>query len=157
MSADASVGPAMLLHTVGRGTVLTFAASPDFATASEHHIVEARRLLRNAVRLLNPTPRVRITAPAYVETVVTDDAASRTLRVHLLGYSSPPQTTPPKDRPFVLPMPIEDAPMYRVVIETSASIKQAAAWNKTTKLTQASHRVEAVVNDIHDTLVLRYK
>jgi len=157
MSADTSVGPAMLLHAVGRGTVLTIAASPDFATASEHHIVEARRLLRNAVRLLKPTPRVEISAPAHVETVVTEDAASRTLRIHLLGYNSPPQTTPPKDRPFVLPMPIEDAPMYRVVIETSVPVKHATAWNKSTKLTHASHRVEAVVNDIHDILVLRFR
>jgi len=156
MSADAPVGPAMLLHTVGRGTVLTFATSPDFATASEHHIVEARRLLRNAVRLLNPTPRVEITAPAHVETVVTDDAASRTLRIHLLGYNSPPQTTPPKDRPFVLPMPIEDAPMYRVVIESNHPLKRAEAGNKSTMLKRRGQRVKATVNDVHEVVVLRY-
>jgi hypothetical protein len=74
--------------------VLTFAGSPDFATASEHHIVEARKLLRHAVRFLNPQPRVEITAPANVEAVVTDGPANRLLRVHLLGYNSPPQTTP---------------------------------------------------------------
>jgi hypothetical protein len=156
MSADAPVGPAMLLNAVGRGTVLTFAASPDFATASAHHIVEARRLIRNAVRLLNPTPRVEITAPAHVETVVTDDAASRTLRIHLLGYNSPPQTTPPKDRPFVLPMPIEDAPMYRVVIESNPPLKRAAAGNKSTLLKRRGQRVEATVNDVHEVVVLRY-
>lgn len=156
MSADAPVGPAMLLHAVGRGTVLTFAASPDFATASEHHIVEARRLLRNAVRLLNPTPRVEITAPAHVETVVTDDAANRTLRIHLLGYNSPPQTTPPKDRPFVLPMPIEDAPMYRVVIESNLPLKRAEAGNKSSVLKRRGQRVEVTVNDVHEVVVLSY-
>jgi hypothetical protein len=156
MSADVPVGPAMLLHAVGRGTVLTFAASPDFATASEHHIVEARRLIRNAVRLLNPTPRVKITAPAHVETVVTDDAANRTLRIHLLGYNSPPQTTPPKDRPFVLPMPIEDAPMFHVVIESNNPLKRAEAGNESTLLKRRGQRVEATVNDVHEVVVLRY-
>jgi hypothetical protein len=156
MSADAPVGPAMLLNAVGRGTVLTFAASPDFATASAHHIVEARRLIRNAVRFLNPTPRVEITAPAQVETVVTDDAASRTLRIHLLGYNSPPPTTPPNDRPFVLPMPIEDAPMYRVVIDSNPPLKRAAAGNQSTVLKRRGQRVEATVNDVHEVVVLRY-
>jgi len=86
MSADAPVGPAILVNRVGQGEVLTFAVSPDFATASEHPIVEARRLLCQAVRSLNPNPRIRITAPANVEAVVTDDAAARTLRVHLLAW-----------------------------------------------------------------------
>ena len=73
------VGPAILVNHVGQGIVLTLAGSPDFATASEHHIVEARRLLRNAVRFLDPTPRLKVTAPANVESVVTDDPATRTL------------------------------------------------------------------------------
>ena len=34
LSADAPVGPAMLLNQVGKGKVLTIAASPDWATAS---------------------------------------------------------------------------------------------------------------------------
>jgi hypothetical protein len=50
LSARQVVGPAVLIHSVGKGTVLTFAGSPDFATASEHHIVEARKLFANAVR-----------------------------------------------------------------------------------------------------------
>ena len=156
MSAATTVGLAILINHLGRGTVLTFAASPDFATASEHHIVEARRLLRNAVRFLHPTPRVEITAPANVETVVTDDAANRTLRIHLLAYNSPPQTTPPKDRPFVLPMPIEDEPMYRVVLESHPPLKRAAAGNKSTVLKRRGPRVEATVNDLHEVIVLRY-
>ena len=63
MSADAPVGPALLVHRLGKGTVVTIAASPDFATASEHHVVEARKLLRNAVRFLNPRPAVRDRRP----------------------------------------------------------------------------------------------
>jgi len=156
MSAESPVGPAILLNTVGPGTVLTFTGSPDFSTASEHHIVEARKLLRNAVRFLNPHPLVHITAPAQVEAVVSDDPKTRTLRVHLLGYNSPPQTTPAKDRPFVLPMPMEDAPIYRVVIECSHPLKRVEALNKSTQLKRRGQRIEATVEDIHETLLLGY-
>jgi hypothetical protein len=156
MSADAPVGPAILLNHVGKGTVLTFACSPDFATASEHHIVEARKLLANAVRLLHPQPRVRITAPATVEAVVTDDPSTRTLRVHLLGYNAPPQTTPPKERPYVLPATIEDAPTFRAIIELDRPPKRVDACNKSTLLKRKGARVEATVSDIHEVLQFRY-
>jgi hypothetical protein len=49
MSAGGMVGPAMLLNALGKGRVLTFAGSLDVATAGEHRIVEARKLLSNAV------------------------------------------------------------------------------------------------------------
>jgi len=156
MSADVPVGPAMLSHALGKGTVLTFAASPDFATASEHHIVEARRLIRNAVRLLNPTPRVEITAPAHVETVVTDDAASRTLRIHLLGYNSPPQTTPAKERPYVLPGLIEEAPRYRVTLAFRDRPRSVKAFSPSTRLQRRGGRVQLTVEDIHEVVTVRY-
>jgi hypothetical protein len=44
MSADCPVGPAILVNRVGQGTVLTIAVSPDYATASDLHIVEARKI-----------------------------------------------------------------------------------------------------------------
>jgi hypothetical protein len=156
MSADAPVGPAILVNTVGKGRVLTFTCSPDFAVASEHHIIEARRLIRNAVRFLNPTPRVEITAPAHVETVVTDDAASRTLRIHLLGYNSPPQTTPAKERPYVLPGLIEDTPQYRATLTLRDHLKGAKAWNASTELRRRGNRVDLSVQDIHEVVVLKY-
>lgn len=156
LSADAQVGPAILLNPLGKGSVLTFAASPDWATASDHHLTETRKLLANAVRLLNPAPRLTIEAPATVQAVVTDDPATHTLRVHLLGYNAPPQTTPAKDRPYVLPVPIEDAPMYRVTLTTREPLKGARALNRSTGLKRRGNRVEAVVNDIHEVLLLSY-
>ena len=156
MSSDAPVGPAILLNQLGKGAVLTFAASPDWATASDHHLTETRKLLANAVRLLNPAPRLIIEAPANVQAVVTDDPTTRTLRVHLLGYNAPPQTTPAKDRPYVLPVPIEDAPMYRASITAREPLKSAKALNRSTELKRRGNRVEAVVNDIHEVLVLGY-
>jgi hypothetical protein len=150
------VGPAVLINFVGKGAVLTFASSPDFAAASEHHIVEARKLFANAVRLLQPTPRVRISAPANVEAVVTDDPATRTLRVHLIAYNATPQPTPAKDRPYVLPGLIEDAPMFRASLEFPGGLKSARALNRTTRLKKRGQRVELVVEDIHDVIQCRY-
>jgi hypothetical protein len=156
LSARQVVGPAALIHSVGKGTVLTFAGSPDAATASEHHIVEVRRLFANAVRLLNPAPRVRITAPANVEAVVTDGPATRTLRVHLIAYNATPQTTPVKERPYVLPGLIEDAPMFRASIQLRDGLKTAKALNRTTQLKKRGNRVELVVEDIHEIIQCRY-
>lgn len=156
MSADSPVGPAILVNHVGKGTVLTFACSPDYATASEHHIVEARKLIANAVRFLNPAPRIRINAPTTVEAVVTDDPPKRTLRVHLLGYNSPPQTTPAKDRPFVLPGLIEDAPRYQATLELGRDLKSAKAFNKSTKVQRRGRTVNLEIEDIHEVVLLKY-
>jgi hypothetical protein len=156
MSADSPVGPAVLLNRIGKGKVLTFTCSPDYATASDHHIVEARRLLANAVRLLNPEPRIHITAPVNIEAAVTDEPLRRILRIHLLGYNSPPQTTPPKNRPYILPGLIEDAPMYRVSLEFAKPVKHISAFNKSTSLQQDGRRIMATVNDIHEIIIVRY-
>ena len=156
MSADSDVGPAILVNRFGKGTVLTFACSPDFAAASEHHIAEARRLLINGIHLLHPRPRIRVTAPTNVQAVVSDDRATRTLRVHLLGYNSPPQTTPAKNRPHILPGLIEDAPMYRVVVEFADDIKDASAFGNSTELQRDGRRVLATVNDVHEVIIVKY-
>ncbi len=152
LSARQVVGPAVLLNPIGKGRVLTFAGSPDFATAGEHHIVEARRLFANAARLLNPAPRVRVEAPANVEAVVTDDPASRTLRVHFIAYNPTPQTTPVRERPYVLPGLIEDAPMYRARIEIRGSLKRVKSLNRTTRLKQRGNRVEVTIADIYEVI-----
>jgi hypothetical protein len=156
MSADAPQGPAMLLHSVGAGRVLTFACSPDFATASEHSIVEARRLLVAAIRMLYPRPRVRVDAPATVEAVVTDDPQARLLRVHLLGYNAPPQTTPARERPYVLPATMEDPPIYRCRLELQFVPQRVQALSPTTQLRQQGSHVDATVHDVHEVLLLHY-
>ncbi|MHC1769294.1 MAG: hypothetical protein AB9869_34275 [Verrucomicrobiia bacterium] len=156
LSADAPAGPAILLNQVGKGRVLTLAVSPDWATASDHHTVEARKLLASAVQLLHPRPRLRIRAPSTVETVVTDDPASRTLRIHLLGYNSPPQTTPVKDRPYILPGLIEDAPIYRATIEFRDGLKSAMALSRSTELKCRESRLELTVDDVHEVIQCRY-
>ncbi len=158
MSPGEQVGPAMLLNHVGKGDVLTFACSPDFATASDHHITEARELLRNAVRMLELNPRVTVTAPANVETVVTDDAKSRTLRIHFIAYNSLPQTTPASNRPYILPGLMEEAPIYRAEIHTNFKLKSASAFdNKTAQhVRESKTAVVLTVECVHDVIALHY-
>jgi hypothetical protein len=91
-----------------------------------------------------------------VESVVTDDPATRTLRVHLIACQAPPQTMIARNRPTEFPAMIEDDPLYRVTIGTAVALTDAHALNPTTQLQRTSHRVEATVNDIHEVLVLKY-
>ena len=156
MSADSPEGPAILINRIGKGTVLTFSASPDFATAGEHAIVEARTLLRNAIRLLYPAPRVRVTAPANVEAVVTDDPQHRIVRVHFIAYNATPRSTPSKDRPFVLPGLIEDTPIFRVGVELADDLLGAEAANPSTVIRRQGRKVEATIEDIHEVLIMSY-
>ncbi len=156
MSADSPVGPAVLLNRFGKGSVLTFAVSPDWATASDHHITETRKLLAGAVRLLHPESRISIEAPVSVQAVVTDDPANRTLRIHFLGYNAPPQTTPAKDRPYVLPVPIEDAPLYRATLTLRDRPKRAKAFNPSTELRRSGHKIRLRVEDIHEVVTVPY-
>ncbi|MBX3420934.1 MAG: hypothetical protein KF752_05180 [Pirellulaceae bacterium] len=156
MSPESVVGPALLLHRLGQGRVLTFASSPDFATASQHHIVEARRLLTHAVRWLHPNPRVRIEAPTNIQTVVTDDPQQRVLRVHFLGYNSPPQSLPATGRPLVLPGLIEEPPLFRAVVHVRDAFQSAQTLNSQTILRINGIRIELTIHDIHETLVLNY-
>ncbi len=156
MNAGENVGPAILVNRFGQGTVLTFAASPDFATGSELHVVETRKLLHYAVRFLDPKPLIQIAAPTTVEVVVTDDPAQRTMRVHLLGYNSPPQATPATDAPYVLPGLIEDPPIYRATVTVDRSIKDAAVLNRSTVLRRHGNRLDLTVEDVHEVLILKY-
>jgi hypothetical protein len=156
MSADRPVGPAVLLNRIGKGTVLTFACSPDYAAASEHHVVEARRLLANAVHALSPNPRVGIAAPTTVQAVVTDEASARRLRVHLLAYNAPPQTTPAKARPYVLPALIEDRPIFEATLEFAQSVKGVTAFAPSTDVRQTGQVVEVLVRDVHEVVTVQY-
>ncbi len=154
MSADTPVGPAALWNQVGAGAVLTLCASPDWATASDHAIVEARTLLTAGVRQLNPDPRVRIEAPVNVQAVVTEDPEGGTLRVHLLGYNAPPQTTPATNRPYVLPALIEDPPLYRATIELREPPRAARALSPETLVEQQGRRIRLQVEEIHEVVII---
>ena len=156
MSAGAAVGPALLVHRVGKGTVITCAASPDFATAGEHAIVSARNLFAMAVRTLLPERRFEIDAPANVEAVVTDDPAAKQLRVHLLGYNPTPRSTPARNRPYVLPGLIEDAPLFRVTLTCRDEPHDVQAADPATQIRIDGRRVEATIEDVHDVLVVDY-
>ena len=62
--------------------------------------------------------------PAFVEVMATDDPASRQYHVHLIAYAPAPTSTPPKNRPYILPGLIEDPPMYRARIHAGGSSQE---------------------------------
>ena len=155
MSADSPVGAAAFINNYGKGRVVTCAASPDYAAASEHALVEHRTLFRNLFRTFQTQRSVVVEGPANVEAVVTDDPQARTLRLHLLAYNSTPRTTPGKNRPYVLPGMIVDKPIYRVRLVVDG-LRSAAAINPTTELKVNENTVKATVEDIHEVILLRY-
>ena len=78
------------------------------------------------------------------------------LRVHLVAYNSPPQTTPAERRPYVLPALLEDTPMYRATIKTAEPIKRATAFNHSTRIAREGRRLQLTVEDIHEVISLQY-
>src|SRR4051812_19246317 len=156
MSPDAPVGPAILMNDYGQGRVITFACSPDFSVGSEMHLVESRRMFSHAIRLLNPSPRVQIKAPGYVESVVTDYPVAREMRVHFICWNPGPQTMAARNRPNLLPGLIEELPMFRARIEPSFKVKSVHAINRSTKLSRAKNSVDAIIEDVHEAIVLKY-
>jgi hypothetical protein len=76
--------------------------------------------------------------------------------VHLLGYVSPPASTPARNRPYVLPGLIEDLPMYRAQIDIRRAFRSAKALSKSTRLRVRGQRVEATVEDIHEVICVGY-
>lgn len=148
-SADRPVGPAVLINSFGKGKVVCIAGAPDFASAGEHPIPEARALLRNAVRYLHPEHIVEVTAPQNVESVIMENPDTHAIYVHLIGYQSPPQCTPSQNRPYVLPSLIEDPPMYAARITVRRPFTKAKPYGGNASLTVHGENIELVVNDIH--------
>ncbi len=157
MSADQPVGPAVLIHSYGEGKVVYLPCSPDGAVASEHAMTEDRLLLRNAVRYLYPHPRVEIEAPRNIETVITDDPDERFVRIHFLGYLTPPNHTPAKNRPYVLPALIEEPPLFRAEVRCAMPIYAHEALNpETIFLNKTKTGFEVQIQDVHEVVLLRY-
>ncbi|HOT51343.1 MAG TPA: hypothetical protein PLI07_10195 [Candidatus Hydrogenedentes bacterium] len=112
-------------------------------------------MLRNVIRYLHPEHVVEVSAPQNVESVIMEDANNEALYVHLIGYQSPPQCTPSKDRPYVLPSLIEDAPMYAARIIVRRPFTRAQALDPRTQVHADGNIVHLVVNDIHEVLVIK--
>lgn len=150
MSADAPVGPALVVNRVGRGRVVTLACGPDHAVGGEYHVQEARRLLAGAVRMLLPPGGLRIDAPTTVQAVPTREAGRDVMHVHLLAYASAPQSMPARDRPRVLPALLEDVPRYRARIEFERPPVSVSAAHETTRIRTEGRVVELEVEGVHE-------
>jgi hypothetical protein len=101
-------------------------------------------------------PRLRIEAPAFVETVATDDPAVRQYYVHLIASAPGPAATPPKNRPCILPGLIEDPPMYRARIHLQDRPRNVRARSKDARIDVNGKIVEVLANDIHEMVTIEY-
>jgi len=89
--------------------------------------------------------------------VATDDPASRQYHVHLIAYAPAPTSTPPKNRPYILPGLIEDPPMYRARIHLLEDRpRNVRAWNKDARIDVNGETVELRANDIHELVTIEY-
>lgn len=153
-SPESIIGPAVLVNDYGKGRVVCIAAAPDTAIAGEWGMAEDRLLIRNAVRFLNPRPRVRIEAPKFVESVVTEGPEPGVLRVHFTACVFPPQNTA-QDRPRSVPGIIEDVPIFRAQIETAGGVERVVPFNPKTSIVVRENVIDAQIEDIHEVLVIR--
>ena len=153
--AAEAIGPAILLNTLGKGRVLTFAVSPGMAAGGEYRTTEVRALLANAIRALLPKSDLSIEAPAYVETVVTRDGDGK-YRVHFNGFLTPPGSTDVK-RPWAIPELMVDTPLYRAEIHARGPIKSARGVNPSTEIEMDGDTASLLVNDVHEVIVLELK
>ncbi|MHB8955379.1 MAG: hypothetical protein ACYC4U_20565, partial [Pirellulaceae bacterium] len=72
------------------------------------------------------------------------------------AYNPTPQTTPAKNRPYILPGLVEDRPMYRASIESARPITGARALSETTVMERTGSRLDLIVDDIHDVVLIQY-
>jgi len=154
MSAGAPVGPAILINSYGKGKVVTLACSPDAGFASDYRTAEQRLIIRNVIRFLNPTPLIEVDAPLHVESIITSDVATGTIRVHLIGYLTPPGSSGPGHSQRTLPSLMEEAPLYRVRITVRQPFQHARALSPETEIIIVPGGIQATIHDVHETIVL---
>lgn len=150
--AGPAIGPAMLVHTVGLGTVVTLAVSPGFAAGSEYRALEPQYLLRNVIRsrLLRGDLPFQVVAPEWVDVCVRRLADNR-YRILLTAYAALPASTTPK-RPWVLPEMMTEQPMYRADVFSRAQIRNPRASRKDTQLETYEWGVRATVENVFEVL-----
>ncbi len=147
------IGPAMLVHAVGLGTVVTLAFSPGFAAGSEYRALEPQYLLRNVIRLrlMRGNFPLQVVAPEWVDVCIRHLAHSR-YRILLTAYAALPAGTTPK-RPWVLPEMMTGEPMYRVDMFSALSrIRNPQASRQDTQLETYEWGIRATVEDVFEVL-----
>lgn len=156
MSPDKAVGPAVLVHHVGQGTVVAAAGSPDAAFVGDFRMVEHRNLIRNLIRYLNPQPRVRVEAPSHVEIILTEDKRRPQWYLHFLCFSPsiPSVAVPFPQGTRVLPPLMEEALPYLAKVHVAQPFAQVhAVGDETRFLSKTRQTVQAHIQGPHEVLV----
>lgn len=155
MSPGRVAGPALLVHRLGRGKVVTMAASLDAAFASDYRMPEHRNLLRNLVRYLHPNPVVSAEAPSNLEMVVTEDRARGRLLIHLLAFAGPPTAAEiafDKGR-RVLPAIMEEEATWHASLKLSRRFRRIKPWEPNTTIKVAGQKIDVTATTCHAVLI----
>jgi hypothetical protein len=152
MSPNRPFGPAIFVNSAGKGRTVLAPCAVDAAFIGRYRVPEHRNLLRNIVRLLNPSPAVRVSAPANVECVVTQDRSTTSLLVHFLSFSAPATAATPvfTSGRTVLPPCMEEPSWYEATLITNSTPASAAALSPATKLNVVGNRISLFTRAIHE-------
>lgn len=151
MSPEKRVGPAMIVNEFGKGKAILIPCQPDAAFIEKYRMPEHRNLIRNAVRFLNPTPPVVVSAPVNVETLITRDERRNRILVHLLAFWAPPTATAAtfdKGRQVLPPM-MEEAIEYTASIQLHRGFSKVSA-SRSAQLDITGRQVRITTPEIHE-------
>ncbi len=156
MSPEKSIGPAILLHRLGKGKVLCVAGCPDAAYVGQFRMPEHRYLIRNMIRNLNPEPLVRVDAPPQVEVVVARDSARKRLLVHFLSHFGAPSSAGISfDKGTrVLPSVMEEELPFSARIHVSVPIRKASVAGADSSVKPCPEGLRLDTPRCHEVLIL---
>jgi hypothetical protein len=163
-------GPALVLNDFGKGHSLYAPSRLCAAYADLYTQASQRKLLAN-LGTAQAVPPLGVEAPLNVEVVanrtqgpatpslVTGKAqAEERLIVHLIAYNPLKEIFTrgsQMDDPPLRPGPVmEEAMLYRARIQLPAVPKSVRAWSPSTELIAKGTRVELLVSEVHEALIV---
>jgi hypothetical protein len=151
-SAWNTAGPAVLLNSYGRGKTAYLPLGVDAAYVGDYPSPEHRLLLRNLIRHLYPTPRIRVEAPLTVEAVLTEDAAKRRYLVHMIGCQGTRVVGGMWST--VKPSMAEEPLIYRARIFLDRPIQRVSSLSEKTQIHREENTVALQIEDVHETVII---
>jgi hypothetical protein len=153
-------GPALVLNACGKGFSLYCPARLAAAYADLYNLPAQRRLLA-AMVTAHARPPVQIAAPLNVEVVIDETqgkGGGRRWVIHLLGFNARKELLTRRSNMEEAPVrpgaAMEEAPLYRARIELPADPTSVRCWSKSTELKQEGRRLELLVSEVHEAVVV---
>jgi hypothetical protein len=143
------------VNKYGKGRSLYISAAVDGEYSTQRGMGEHRNLIRNAIRHLMPKRHVSIQAPLNVEIVVLQDEKKDETIVHMVGFW-PRKNIKNSWHRSPTSECMEEPALYRAVISTDRSIRQARALSKDTKVESDNSTVKIETQQVHEAIILKF-